>query len=390
MRLYERKIWWKRMLFVVAIGIGAISLWYTNQLVNKLAKEEEKKVVLWANATKELVNAENNFDFLLGIIKDNETIPVILVDDEGNITASRNLDSARESNKEYLEKELEDMKEQHEPIRILYDESNQRYNYLYYKNSTILTQLKRYPYYQLTIIAIFILVSYFAFSTSRRAEQNQVWVGMSKETAHQLGTPISSLNGWIELLKEHADDQQILTLGELEKDVHRLELITERFSKIGSAPALTGEDLQAVLEDAVHYLRSRSSSRVDFILAPPEKSVYAQMNIPLFEWVIENLCKNAIDAMSGVGSIRIAWHQSGPQVIIDLTDTGKGIPPSKFKTVFKPGYTTKKRGWGLGLSLAKRIIEEYHKGKIVVKSSDASGTTFRITLKSGAPRLQSV
>ncbi len=382
MRIYEQKTRWKRILFLVAIGIGAISLWYTNSLVNKLAKEEEKKVLLWANATKELVNAENDFDFLLGIIKDNETIPVILVDDEGNINASRNLDTAREDDKTYLEHELEEMKQQHEPIKILYDEANQKYNYLYYKNSLILTQLKRYPYYQLSIIAIFILVAYLAFSSSRRAEQNQVWVGMSKETAHQLGTPISSLNGWIDLLKEDAKEKQLETLDELSKDVKRLELITERFSKIGSAPSLKPENIFEVLSDSIGYLKTRSSSKVNFILEQNPEVITAQINIPLFEWVIENICKNAIDAMSGSGTINIKYQQNGAQVLIDISDTGKGIPASKFKTVFKPGYTTKKRGWGLGLSLVKRIVEEYHNGKIIVKSSEInSGTTFRIMLR---------
>ena len=383
MRLYEQKAWWKRLLLLIAIGIGAFSLWYTNNLVNKLAKEEEKKVLLWANATKELVSAENDFDFLLGIIKDNETIPVILLDDSGAINATRNLDSVREKNPVYLEQQLQIMKEQHEPIKILYDEVNHKYNYLYYKNSVILTQLKQYPYYQLSIIALFIFVSYFAFSNSRRAEQNQVWVGMSKETAHQLGTPISSLNGWIDLMKDEASEKQLEALDELSKDVKRLELITERFSKIGSAPALKSENIYLVLLDSINYLRLRTSSKVNYILDEQPDIITAQINVPLFEWVVENICKNAIDAMSGNGTITLRYQKNGNQVYIDISDTGKGIPASKFKTVFKPGFTTKKRGWGLGLSLVKRIIEEYHSGKIVVKSSEInSGTTFRITLKS--------
>lgn len=370
------------MLFLLAIAIGVVSLWYTRQLVDKLAAEEEKKVMLWANATKALVTAEANFDFMLGIIKDNETIPVILVDDKGEITASRNLDSTRENDPAYLEKELAEMKEQHEPIRILYDEVNQRYNYLYYKNSIILTQLKEYPYYQLSVIALFILVSYLAFSSSRKAEQNRVWVGMSKETAHQLGTPISSLHGWMTLLREQASGEQTETLNELEKDISRLELIAERFSKIGSEPVLKSSNLHEVLHHALSYLQSRASSRVQFVLKPVDVPVTVRLNIPLFEWVIENICKNAIDAMGGDGTITVAIEKVDKQVWIDITDTGKGIPSSKFKTVFKPGYTTKKRGWGLGLSLAKRIVEEYHKGKIFVKESiPGKGTTFRIILK---------
>lgn len=382
MRLYEQKIWWKRVLFVIAIGIGLFSLWYTHQLVQKLAKEEEKKVLLWANATKQLVKAEGDFTFLLDIIKDNESIPVILVDDKGEIIAHRNLDSTKSTQKEYLQLQLGLMKEEHESIPILYDEANNRFNYLYYKNSIILTQLKRYPYYQLTVIGIFIIVAYLAFSSSRRAEQNQVWVGMSKETAHQLGTPISSLMGWINLIRETEKEGQEELLLELEKDVKRLELITERFSKIGSAPKLDIEVVDDVLQDSIDYLQVRTSSRVQFKLMRNEDELTAQMNVPLFEWVIENICKNAIDAMNGEGSITMTTQAEGDSVIIDLTDTGKGIPPSKMKTVFKPGYTTKKRGWGLGLSLAKRIIEDYHKGKIFVKSSEVNkGTTFRIILQ---------
>ena len=383
MRSYEQKIWWKRGLFLVAVLIGVFSLWYTNRLVSLLAGEEQKKVVLWANATRELAQASNNFDFLLGIIRDNETIPVILVDDSGHINQWRNLDSIRSKNQHYLESQLEEMKSLHDPIKILYDEKNQRFNYLYYKNSIILTQLKRYPFYQLTIIGIFIIVSYLAFSSSRKAEQNRVWVGMSKETAHQLGTPISSLNGWIQLLRESiTNEEQSGALNELEKDLGRLERIAERFSKIGSEPELKEESLSDVLGNVIEYLKPRVSSKVVFDLVAEPLRVTAKLNTPLFEWVIENICKNAIDAMSGDGKITMQITGDGNRVLLDITDTGKGVHPSKFKTVFKPGYTTKKRGWGLGLSLAKRIIEEYHKGKIFVKDSDsARGTTFRIILK---------
>lgn len=382
MRLYEQKIWWKRLLLVTAVGIGIFSLWYTQKLVTKLAKEEEKKVLLWANATKQLVKAEGDFTFLLDIIKDNETIPVILVDDSNQIIAHRNLDSSKAENEQYLKQQLEQMRNQREPIPILYDEVNKRYNYLYYKNSLILTQLKEYPYYQLSMIAVFILVAYLAFSFSRRAEQNQVWVGMSKETAHQLGTPISSLNGWIQLLRETPKDEQESYLQELEQDVKRLELVTERFSKIGSAPKLDIESIEPILKGSIQYLKSRTSSKVHYELISYEEELTAQVNIPLFEWVIENICKNAVDAMNGDGKITLRVKPDGDSVIVDITDTGKGISPSKLKTVFKPGYTTKKRGWGLGLSLAKRIIEDYHKGKIFVKQSEVNkGTTFRIILK---------
>ncbi|MFI5221396.1 MAG: sensor histidine kinase [Bacteroidia bacterium] len=380
MRLYEQKNWWKRFLMVAALCIGAFSLWYTHTLVKKLEREEEKKVVLWANATKELLKAEGDFNFLLDIIKDNETIPVILVDDNGKYISNRNLDSARANDQNYLLEQLAIMKEQHEPIKILYDEKNGRYNYLYYKNSIILTQLKQYPFYQLSIIAVFILVSYFAFSASRKAEQNQVWVGMSKETAHQLGTPISSLNAWINLIRDSEKSKQAEYLNELEKDVSRLDLIAERFSKIGSAPELKPELIENVLSDAIQYLKLRTSEKVVFSLVNENPETTAMLNISLFDWVIENLCKNAIDAMNGEGKITMKISSEAERVLIDITDTGKGIAPSKRKTVFKPGFTTKKRGWGLGLSLAKRIIEEYHKGKIFVKESSDKGTTFRIVL----------
>ncbi len=381
MRAYEQKIWWKRLLFLFALCIGGFSLWYTNNLVNKLAAEEEKKVLLWANATRQLITAEGDFNFLLDIIKDNETIPVILVGDDGKIIASRNLDSLKSENEEYLKKQLAEMKIQRNPIPVLYDEANGKYNYLYYKNSIILTQLKKYPYYQLSVIAVFILVSYLAFSYSRRAEQNRVWVGMSKETAHQLGTPISSLMGWINLLRETDKHDQENILNELEQDVRRLEVVTDRFSKIGSTPVLEAENVKAVLENMISYLQNRTSKRVVFSLEADEH-ITALMNRPLLEWVLENICKNAIDAMDGSGQIWLTALAEKGHVLIDIKDSGKGIAKSKFKTVFKPGYTTKKRGWGLGLSLAKRIIAEYHKGRIFVKESSPSGTTFRIVLSS--------
>jgi two-component sensor histidine kinase len=383
MKSYEQKLRWKQWLLLIAVLIGIFSLWYTDRLVQKLAHEEDKKVIIWANATRQLLKAENDFNFLLDIIRDNETIPVILVDDGGNIIDSRNLDSTKTSNDKYMAQQLQSMKEEHQPIPILYDEENGKYNYLYYRNSIILTQLKRYPYYQLSIIGVFIAVAYFAFSSSRKAEQNQVWVGMSKETAHQLGTPISSLNGWIQLIRETGKEAQEELLNELENDVKRLERITERFSKIGSAPELNQENVEAVLKNCIAYLRPRTSGRVKFSLSSANPECTALVNVPLFEWVIENLCKNAIDAMEAEGNLDISVQEKAERVWVDITDTGKGIPASKHKTVFKPGFTTKKRGWGLGLSLAKRIIEDYHKGSIYVQSSEpGKGTTFRIELMS--------
>lgn len=386
MRFYEQKIWWKRLLFIGALCIGAISVWYTNKLVQKLANEEEKKVLIWANATKQLSNANENTDinFLLDIVKDNETIPVILVDDEGNISTSRNLDSAKSTKEDYLRKQLEEMKEQHEPIKVLIDENTKRYNYVYYKNSIILTQLKQYPYYQLSVIALFILLAYLAFNYSRKSEQNQVWVGMSKETAHQLGTPISSLNGWVNLLRDADENGREEILTEFEKDVKRLELIAERFSKIGSTPVLKAENILEVMQRAIDYLKARSPSKVIFSVSTTDEDALAMVNVPLYDWVVENICKNAIDAMGGIGTIDVLISTDADKVYIDIKDSGKGIAPSKLKTVFKPGYTTKKRGWGLGLSLAKRIIKDYHNGKVFVKESTVDkGTTFRIILRGG-------
>ncbi len=382
MYTYENKIWWKRFFFIAALLIGAFSLWYTDSLVKVLASEEDKKIKLWANATRLLIKGEGDINFLLDIAKDNTTIPIILIDDKGNINATKNLDSTHVSDTAYLMEQLEIMKEQHEPIKILYDETNNRFNYLYYKNSFILSQLKSYPIIQLTLIAFFALLSYFTLSASRRAEQNQVWVGMSKETAHQLGTPISSLKEWINLLRETEKENQEELLVELDNDVRRLELITERFSKIGSDPVLKPENLDLVIENSLLYLNARTSSKVDLSVSILKPGNWANINIPLFDWVIENLCKNAIDAMEGKGKIVVQLNHDEKHVYIDITDNGKGIPKSKFKTVFKPGFTTKKRGWGLGLSLVKRIVESYHNGTIYVRHSElGKGTTFRIVLQ---------
>ena len=383
MQAYERKRLWKIILLVAAMGIGGFSLWYTRTLVKDLAVQEDKKILLWANATRQLGMVDNNMDinFLLDIIKDNETIPTILVDDLGMIVATRNLDSSRAEDSLYLQSQLAQMKEEHEPIKIVYDETNNRYNNLYYKNSSILNDLKTYPFIQLGLISFFAIMSYLALSNSRRAEQNQVWVGMSKETAHQLGTPISSLREWHNLLRETDKEQQEEILKEVDYDLKRLELITERFSKIGSEPILKAENLDLIVEKSVSYLRNRISSQVDFAFEIGKPGNWAKINIPLFEWVIENVCKNAVDAMDGKGKLTVVLNHDETHIYIDISDTGKGIPRNKFKTVFKPGYTTKKRGWGLGLSLVKRIIEQYHKGQIYVRFSEpGKGSTFRIIL----------
>lgn len=381
MRLYEQKKWWKRALALIALCIGVFSIWYTSKLVKQLAIEEQKKIKLWANATQSMAKAEGNIDFLLDIVTGNETIPIILTDGNDKIISYRNLDSIQALDTTFLNEELADMKSQHEPIKIVYDAENNFYNLLYYKNSIILTQLKAYPAIQLALISFFAIMSYLALSSSRRAEQNQVWVGMSKETAHQLGTPISSLSEWINLLRETPKEEQAYLLDELQNDTKRLELITERFSKIGSEPVLKEENLDLVIENSMQYLKTRVSSQVKININITNPGNWAKINIPLFDWVLENLSKNAIDAMNGKGELNINISSDIKHVYIDIRDTGKGVPKSKFKTVFKPGYTTKKRGWGLGLSLVKRIVEEYHKGKIFVRNSElGKGTTFRIML----------
>lgn len=382
MNIYTRKQRWKLILLVAALLIGMGSLWYTNQLVNKLSEEERKKVELWAEATRQIsdTNADvGDISFPLSVLTNNITVPVILTDAKQKVISIRNLDSSKANDKQYLLQELAIMKSQREPIEISFA-GNQK-NYIYYKDSYLLTQLRYYPYFQLAVIALFLIVSYIAFSTSRKAEQNQVWVGMAKETAHQLGTPLSSLMAWLEYLKSKAHPDEYIT--EIEKDIARLNTITERFSKIGSAPALKKENLTEVMQNAINYIRTRASSKVNFQLVNQQSyNVEAPMNVALFDWVLENIFKNSIDAMSGEGTILIQITDQQQFAYIDITDSGKGISKSKYKTVFKPGYTSKNRGWGLGLSLSKRIVEEYHAGQIFVKNSDPQkGTTFRIVLR---------
>lgn len=379
MNIYTKKIRFKYVLFLLAILIGVGSLYYTNQLVDKLAHEERTKVEMWAKATGLIINSadENSLPFLVEVIQNNETVPVIVLDDDNNIIFMRNLDSARIANPKYVEKRLERMYEVSQPIEI--DLGDNQKQYLYYDKSTILTNLTYYPIIQLTVILVFILVAYFAFSSSRKAEQNQVWVGLSKETAHQLGTPISSLMAWMEILKSKLAGETFIF--DLEKDVKRLEKITERFSKIGAKPKLADDNLNEVVESAVGYLKRRTSSKVKFEVITPDAPLLLPLNVPLFEWVLENICKNAVDALQGDGIIKVEIIDNNKFVFIDISDNGKGIPRGKHKTIFKPGFTTKERGWGLGLSLTKRIVEEYHNGKIFVTNSEpGKGTTFRIIL----------
>ncbi len=373
----------KPVILILAMMIGAISLWYTNNLTKKMEKEEELKIKTWAKATAQLASSDFSVDltFLLEIVSQNTTIPVILTDENENVTSWRNIDSAKAArNNDYIIKTLEKMKSAHEPIVLNYFEGQKVK--VFYLDSKILTRLKYYPFVQLIIISVFLIISYLAFSYSRRSEQNLVWVGMSKETAHQLGTPLSSLMAWIEISREDESSNKEI-LKEMEKDVNRLEIITERFSKIGSDPKLEPLDIVKELETSIDYLKNRTSKLVTFAVNNHlQTPVLININTYLFAWAIENLTKNAIDAMDGVGSITFNIEQRGHNAIIDISDTGKGIPANRFKTIFKPGFTTKKRGWGLGLSFVKRIIENYHKGHIIVKESfHNKGTTFRITLK---------
>jgi two-component system, sporulation sensor kinase D len=374
---------WKYFLLLIAVLIGLCSLIYTEYLVSKLKVEERKNVQLWAEATRliSLPDTIQNVEFLSTIIENNNTVPVILTDESDSIISSRNFDSRKAGDYSYIKNQLDKIKIRNQPI--INNLENGHYNLIYYKDSIILTMLIYYPYIQLGIIVFFILVSYLAFRSSRKAEQNQVWVGMSKETAHQLGTPTSSLAGWIEILEQKHPGISITK--ELALDVERLEKVTERFSRIGSKPLITVENIIEIISHTLDYLKSRTSSKVKInIDYNPEGKVEVPINSALFEWVIENVFKNAVDSMEGNGEITIKITESEKNALIDITDTGKGIPKSAFKKIFNPGFTTKQRGWGLGLSLAKRIIEEYHNGRIFVRQSEVGkGSCIRIVMNKG-------
>lgn len=393
MNPYQRKKRWKYLLLAFAIVIASGSLIYTRYLVKNIARSERTRAQVWAMSMRQILNSDDN-DFLQYTIavRDSLIVPAIVTDGKGDIRLSRGLDTTKTfidlpsaDNKkkydpEYFKEELEYMKKQHEPIRtqILGEET-----LVYYKDSPLLQQLRLFPYIQLTVIAIFLLMAYTAFSSARKSEQDQVWVGLAKETAHQLGTPISSLMAWIELMKEKFNAEDDVLVAEMENDVKRLEIVADRFSKIGSKPVLEEHGVYEVVKDFVDYFRVRVSKNISFEMSG-NPHLNAGLNVPLFDWVIENLLKNAVNAIDGKGSIKvdITGNKIKNQVYIDVTDTGKGIPRSKFDTVFQPGYTTRKRGWGLGLSLTKRMIENYHNGQIFVKDSEVGkGTTFRIVLK---------
>ena len=378
--IYTRKKTWKFWLLIFAIIIGIFSLFVTNSLVKSLAYEEKKKIEIWAYATNQMVNIsdDGNFSLAIKVMESNENIPIILADENDSILNYRNLNPINEITDEYLQKQLAIMKEQNEPIEIQVFEDYKQL--LYYKDSILLTRLKYYPMFQLGLITLFMFIAYLAFSSARKAEQNQVWAGMAKETAHQLGTPLSSLMAWVELLKSKEETKDMVL--EMEKDVARLETITDRFSKIGSKPTLEDENIVQVVEEATNYLKSRLPEKVLIEVHSETPSIIVPVSVVLLNWVIENICKNAVDAMKGEGLIKIEMEEDESHVKIQINDTGKGIEPELISSIFKPGVTSKKRGWGLGLSLSKRIIEEYHKGKIFVKSSvKGKGTTFSVLLQ---------
>lgn len=389
--IYDQKSRIKLVIVVLALVIGAVTVIYTNLLVRRLSEREQQQIDLYARTQRFLISSEvedaNTAFIREEIVNANNNIPVILADGEDNIASYRNLTLPPGLNEvrreQYLHNQLEEMKLQHPPIVI--ELGNDMRNYIYYKDSLILTQLRTYPLVQLAIIASLGVIAYLVFSTSRRAEQNRVWVGLAKETAHQLGTPLSSMLAWVDYMRSSERFENEEVVEELAKDVRRLQIITERFSNIGSVPVLKDENIRDVAERAIDYLKVRVSRKVAFrveSLLDPDTT--AKVNIQLLDWVIENICKNAVDAMDGRGSIVLVVRHGGrnnKQIALDITDTGKGIPKSKFDTVFQPGFTTKKRGWGLGLALAKRIIENYHKGRLYVRWSEVGkGTTFRILL----------
>lgn len=382
---YKSKIKW--LIVMAGLLIGIFSLFYSNKLSQKISLQEAISINLFAK-TQEFLTApdrDTDLNFLVTeILNTNHTIPVILTDAERkplyhkNIALPQNITG--KAAEEYLQKYLERMAGRHPPIVIKIDQGLEQY--IYYGTSKLSRQVRFYPLIQLLVIGFIAILAYLMFVTDKRSEQNRLWAGLAKETAHQLGTPISSLMAWTAHFREMPESYEDEIVCEIEKDVKHLETITDRFSNIGSLPNLEREEVLLLLEKTVAYLQKRLSSKVKIEIKSDEEKIWAKLNRPLFEWVIENICKNATDAMGGIGKIdiRLKNEDAKKRLRIDISDTGKGIPKSKLKMVFQPGYTTKKRGWGLGLTLVKRIVEHYHKGKIFVKHSDSNGTTFRILL----------
>jgi len=402
MNPYQNNQRWKFLLLIFAAIIAIASLWYTNYLVKNLSHAERTKAEVWAMSTRNIFNMpdiNDEFTTYIYAVRDSLSVPAIITDAKDSIIYWKGLDSTKTNieigdnlvfegvilptyDPGYFKKQLAIMKSQHQPIVVdLY--SGEQW-FIYYKDSVLLSQLRIFPYIQLSLIAVFLVIAYIVFNSIRRSEQNQVWVGMAKETAHQLGTPISSLMAWVELVKSKFDAEDDPIVEEMENDVKRLEIVADRFSKIGSKPILEPHNIYEVVEDFVTYFKIRISDKIKFSVSG-EHHLEAMINVPLFDWVLENILKNAANAIDTNGKIDILISENiaKEQIFIDISDTGKGIPRSKFDAVFQPGYTTRKRGWGLGLSLTRRIVHNYHNGQVFVKDSEiGKGTVFRIILKS--------
>lgn len=372
---------WRTGLAAIAIAIVSGTIVYSQYLARKIAGEERVKVEQWVEASKSLLNPDiTDIRLPFKIISDNHDIPIIETNEKDSITNHVNLDSSKVGNEGYLRRQLEKLRGINPPIEYVDPFDSTKINRYYYGHTRLLNEVRYYPIIQLLIVGLFIIVTVLALRSSYRSTQNQVWAGMAKETAHQLGTPVSSLEGWVEVMREDERYREIIP--ELSKDVNRLRLVSDRFGKIGSSPQLEPTDIIQAIYQMVDYIRKRAPGKVQLTVHTfGEESMIAQVSPPLFDWVIENLLKNALDAMEGKGSIDVYIKKQKDMVQIDVSDTGKGIAPQHMRTVFKPGFTTKKRGWGLGLSLSRRIIEQYHKGQIFVKQSEQGrGTTFRILI----------
>ena len=389
--IYDSRRIWKMVLLAMSLVLVSVFIYFSNSLVKDLAKQERERMQIWADATREMVTSTDaDVDFLLSIIQGNHNIPVLLVDDKNNIIEQRNfklpepndslkmIDEYTAINKQFLQKKLNKLRKTTNNIEIKIDDSTRQV--LYYEDSDVLRRLAYYPYIQLAVMLLFIAIAYFALISVKKAEQNRVWVGLSKETAHQLGTPISSLMAWTQMLESMGIDKEIIN--DMDTDVHRLSVIADRFSKIGSMPDKELTFIDEAVESSLNYMRTRIPKHVTLTVhTDDEKNCGVMLCQPLFEWVMENLTKNAVDAMSGEGRIDIVVTSDAQHAHLYVKDTGKGIARKNFKNVFNPGFTTKKRGWGLGLTLVKRIIEEYHNGKIYVKDSEVGkGTTFAIEI----------
>lgn len=365
---------------LIALIIGVAVFFFTNRLVDDLSREERTKVKIWAKATEQTTDIDNlneDISFVFEVINHNNTIPVILTDEHGEILYHKNFPEKKAKSKRYLKKQLRLMQATHEPI--IFEYADGQNNKIYYKDSILLTRLKYFPYVILIVVSLFVMIAYYAFSATRKSEQNKVWAGMARETAHQIGTPLTSLMGWITLLKDKSDNDEIVS--EMNKDIYRLQTITERFSKIGSQPELHPKDIIKAVERSFYYMKDRSSEKIRFKLEVSDKALICALNTQLFGWVVENIMRNAIDALQGKGEVTLRVSSKDNNVFVDITDTGRGIKATHLNTVFEPGYTTKHRGWGLGLSLVKRIVEDYHKGEVYVLQSESNkGSTFRISL----------